>query len=94
MSDAKRYTLLCTANNVKTCNAQQAAVGYLTMKERDLPKELTFPQTKHPLHFLQPKSLLQCSQQRNPCSYPEPELSNPRPSNLFLSDTVPCHSPV
>jgi nitrous oxidase accessory protein NosD len=32
----KSHTLLCTANNVKTCNAQQVAVGYLTMKERDL----------------------------------------------------------
>jgi hypothetical protein len=94
VTDTQRYTLLCTANNVKTCNAQQAAVDYLTMKERDLPEELTVPQIKYSLHFLQHESSLQCSQQRKTSSYPEPDSSNPRPSNLFISDPVQCYSPI
>jgi len=49
--DTKRHTILCTENNVETCNAPYAAVDYLTMKERDLPEELTVTQIKYSLHF-------------------------------------------
>jgi hypothetical protein len=48
----KLHTFAHTANNVKPCNAQQAAVGYLTMKKIDFLEELTVPQIKYSLHFL------------------------------------------
>jgi len=70
---SKRYTLLCTANNVRLVTSTGSrGLPHYDGNRRSCGADSSSNKTLSTF-FLQPESSLQCSQQRNTCSYPEPD---------------------